>query len=953
MHKTKKGLLLAIDSNSLIHRAYHAYPPALVSSDGRPVNAVYGFTSMLLDILLKYKPEYVFCAFDTHKPTFRHTDYVGYKASRPKTDSELSSQFGIVEQVLQALNIPIFKVEGYEADDILGTITHFAATDRVSPVTHSYILTGDRDLFQLVDDKIHVILPKGSFKNLQEYSTQQVIDSMGVPPERITDLKGLMGDASDSIPGVKGVGPKTACDLITTYGSLEEIYKHIADIANKSKKLATVLQEEEEIAVLSKKLATITKEAPVTFTYEAALTHDFSMAAAMNIFTQLQFRSLLPKLKKFGDLTAQKQEDVPVATVTGSLEDDLAKHIDEYAQTDESFSMSGADILHRLERVPVSGEQSTISNWDLQQRITYLYELTQNAKKNKNGFVVIYQDEKLVKLDISRLDLSLFGGVPLLTFGMFHYFNNTPGGIQGSKIAAENLPKINALINDFCLIDVEGLSYSINTGRTDYSLVEQFMQYSIDPNVFNPRYTKAVLLRLFIEAKSVQKYETIERVASAWDAVTDIKNEMSTPLKLHQYLDKQTFFGVALMHLRGVLMSTIPIEKTGVDLEKEIQRIEREIFDDIGFEFNIRSPKQLGDILFGQLGLPAKKKTKTGYSTDDEVLQELMEAHPAIPKILQYRQITKLLGTYIKPFLELAATYNNEHSGEQFTLMAANPEDKKTEFRIHSQFNPLATPTGRLSSNNPNLQNLPIKTELGRSIRKFFVPEKDHVIISLDYSQIDLRVMAHIADDEGLIEAFTNNRDIHRSTAAKVFGVAYEEVDDAQRRMAKTVNFGLLYGMSSFGLSRSLGISVKEAAEFINSYFANFPKVKDYMDEIERFGKEKGYVVSLLGRRRFIYGIDSHIRQRQQAAFREAINMPIQGGTDDIMRLSLGRISMLPEVLSGQVRLILQVHDALVFEVPNNEEMVQQTAEKIKDIMENVIKLKVPLKVEYKIGDSL
>ncbi len=933
-----KGLLLAIDANSLLHRAYHAYPLTLTTTDGQPVNAVYGFTSMLLDAILTYKPEYVFCAFDTKKATFRHVAYAGYKANRPQTDNELLTQIPYVYEVLKSLNIPVFAVEGYEADDLLGTVCQQLTTLHYSPIKQTYVLTGDRDLFQLVNERVQVVLPKGSFRNLEQFTEEKVLASMGVAPVHVPDLKGLMGDASDNIPGVKGIGPKSAIDLLTKFHTIEEIYTHIADIERDSKRVAQLLVDGEESARMSKELATILRTAPIQFKPDDAETKSFDPGVVQQLFAKLQFRSLFPRLNRLMSITGT--EIVPEAVkeeksnvLQGTLSEDFAKIGDVKIGTIETFSVAGKT---------------------LQERIDVLQSFTA-----KGQYLLIYCNES-IKLALVE-GLSTHNA--LTTFGVYEYFANAPDKGQ-LTISSTDLQSLFAKI-----IDIELLSFTTHTGRDDYSLQEDLLLYGMG-NLSDALIDKAseifkiAAIRIHREFERVAQYQSLSRIDTLWELLQN-KN---VPLGLTQNIDLPAIFGVALMHLRGISIDLETVNKEIAAFKEKLSLVERNIYDLVGFEFNIRSTRQLANVLFGNLALPNAKKTKTGFSTDDEVLQGLVDTHPVIKEILEFRQLSKLISTYMEPYLVLASASGIKKdkviadATSQMNLFGGAPEvSEKLQnanvegniLRVHSTFAVMGTTTGRLSSSNPNLQNLPVKTDAGKVIRRFFVPEKGYKLVSLDYSQIDLRVLAHISEDPGLIEAFKQGQDIHRSTAAKVFHVPFAEVTDQQRRFAKSINFGLMYGMSSYGLSKSIGVEVSEAAKFITEYFAQFPLVKKYMAETIAMAKEKGYVLSLLGRRRFVSGITANNKMRVQAAEREAINMPIQGGADDIMRLAMGRISLLPEVLSGEVRLVLQIHDELVFEMKDDSTFIEGEVAKIKDIMESVLKLSIPLKVDSAIGETL
>lgn len=944
-----KGLLLAVDANSLLHRAYHAYPLSLTTTDGQPVNAVYGFTSMFLDALLQYKPEFVFCAFDTKKPTFRHVSYTGYKANRPETDSELMTQIPYVYEVLASLNIPIFDIEGYEADDILGTVCKKVASERFWPITQTYVLTGDRDLFQLVNEKVQVVMPKGSFRNLEQFTEEKVLASMGVAPQYVPDLKGLMGDSSDNIPGVKGIGPKTAVELLTNFHTVEEIYQHLEDVQTKNKRVTQLLIDGHESAVMSKELATIATDAPVTFSPEAAETKTFSPQVASQVFSKLQFKSLFPRLNRFVALTgnAFAQSSPGQLTMQPPNKEEVVQKAKELGDVRNarytSYPLVEKNMSERIELLFKHGSEGT---WRL---LIYCNEVLYVAE-----FDIPSNSQKQLKT---------------VSFGLFDCLNNSVS--EGQAPNPEDI-KLNETL------DIELLSYAQHTGRGDYSLQQDLLQagmgnLSDELAANHEKVTEIALYRMAEEFAKATEYEPLPRVLDLWDRLVTVSEWGGClPYAITMKEDTAAAIGVALMHIRGISIDMAMVKNKIEEYKSIIARVEKDIYESVGFEFNIRSPRQLANVLFGNLSLPNARKTKTGYSTDDEVLQGLLDAHPVVSKIIEFRQVTKLVSTYMEPYLELARRSSTEDAQtsqqtEQISLFGNPAQIQRLEekpmiqmsgdrIRVHSTFSVTSTTSGRLSSVNPNLQNLPVKTEIGKVIRSFFVPDAGKKLVSIDYSQIDLRVLAHISQDKGLIEAFQQGRDIHRSTAAKIFHKNFDEVTDSQRRFAKSINFGLVYGMSPFGLSRSIGVDVKEAAAFIEEYFAQFPGVKEYMNQTIQFAREKGYVTSLLGRRRYIAGIATNNKMRAQASEREAINMPIQGGADDIMRLALGKISLLPEVLSGEIKLVLQVHDELVFEMNDYETAqghLQQKIEKLIDIMENVITLDIPLKAEAEIGNSL
>ncbi|PJA13086.1 hypothetical protein COX64_03710 [Candidatus Dojkabacteria bacterium CG_4_10_14_0_2_um_filter_Dojkabacteria_WS6_41_15] len=982
-----KGLLLAVDANSLLHRAYHAYPLSMTTTDGQPVNAVYGFASMFLDALLQYKPEYVYCAFDTKKPTFRHISYVGYKANRPETDSELVGQIPYVYDVLKSLNIPIFDIEGYEADDILGTVCAKVEAERFWPITQTYVLTGDRDLFQLVNERVQAVLPKGSFRNLEQYTEEKVYASMGVTPEHVPDLKGLMGDSSDNIPGVKGIGPKTASVLLNKYQTIEEIYEHIADVQVDNKRVAQLLIDGHESATMSKELATIAKDVPVTFSPEAAETRTFNPSDVSALFSKLQFKSLFPRLNRLVALTGNSEAQKNPAQL--SMESPNKEEIVEKAAElgdQKTVEHSEISLLGKSfsERLQLLFSPPTKGKWRLCvycNEVVYISEFAKNQAQSKQ--------------------------LSTISFGLYDMLTNSPKANESIVIKEDQLK---------VLLDIELLSYLLHTGRKDYSLQEDLLQAGMGnlPDELANNRAKVVelaLYRMAVEFESAKLYLPLPRVLEIWDRTLDVAEWGGLiPYAFAMNEDLPVAIGVALMHQRGILIDIEKVTKRVEEYRGILARLEKEITEIVGFEFNVRSTKQLANVLFGNLGLPNARKTKTGFSTDDEVLQGLVASHPVVEKVLEHRQMAKIVSTYMEPYLELKFKGLKDKvqstEVEQFNMFGSVKSEKlkdegmKVEdvvpdvdvigedfLRVHSTFSIMGTTSGRLSSSNPNLQNLPVKTEVSKVVRGFFVPEPGKKLVSIDYSQIDLRVLAHISQDKGLIGAFQRDEDIHRSTAAKIFHVPYDKASKKQRQFSKTINFGLVYGMSSYGLSKSIGVDVREAAKFIEEYFEQFPKVKEYMNETVLFAREHGYVESLLGRRRYIAGIATNNKMRAQAAGREAINMPIQGGADDIMRLALGKISLLPEVLGGEVKLVLQVHDELVFEIKEDESTKARKQEsskaqtqesnkaekqessnapklergndmtavikKLTGIMESVLVLDVPLKAEAEVGESL
>ena len=921
--------LLLIDTNSLIHRAYHAYPLTLINAKGEPVNAVYGVTSMLLDVLLKLKPKYVIAVFDSKGPTFRHKEYTGYKAHRPKADSELSHQFKGVKEIIQALNIPIIEAEGFEADDLIGTITKLLEdAKRSKKKTQNkhpdkiHILTNDKDIFQLVTDYVNVLAPYKRFQYLTKVDANKVKEILGVLPKQVIDYKALVGDPSDNIPGVKGVGPKTAVALLQQYKTLEAIYKNLGKIQKQKPALYRKLSDDYQNAQLSKQLATIKRDVPLRIDLDKALLKDFDIRQAYNVFLEYQFKSLLPKLSKLYE------------TLTG-------KEISQKVITRKPSSVSIKKFIEK---------QKMIQKPD----INTIISLLQQAKDSRGQKSLVFafyndmlyygfiQEERLVKTDFCPSPVVGYNVLGLIRA----LFKDTPKGILEKK-----LPGLFTILNDLKQVsDIKLCAYGLITGRTSYELQDLSNMY-LNSLVDTESILDVVLNIAFKQYKQIQ----------------NIDDEFNKHLlTLTTFIDPIVMVAVVLMEHYGICIDLEKVKKYHQVLEDKLMSLEKDIYEQVGFEFNVRSSKQLASVLFDVLKLTPSKKRKTGFSTDINTLTELKGSHPVIDLLIEYRKLQKIYSTYVKPFLEgkyfkHSAKVGSGDEKSQLALIGSVQRNDKTSVncsRIHTQFNPIRTSTGRFASSNPNMQNLPKRSEEGAKVREFFVPSAGNIFISFDYSQIDLRVLAHTSQDEHLIEAFINDQDIHKETASKIFNKPYEEITDKERRVAKTINFGIVYGMSPYGLAKSLGLEYREAQMFLDAYFEQFPKVKEYMKKTEEFVIKHGFVLSLFGRRRYIFGITSNNANRRQAAFREAINMPIQGGSDDIMRKAIATILMQDDaVKSGIAKLILQIHDELVFEVPNSKKFTLDWAKAIKNIMENVLEyppeFRVPLKVEYEVKVSL
>ncbi len=895
--------IILIDTNSLMHRAYHAYPISLVNAQGEPVNAVYGVTSMLLDLLLKFTPKYVVCAFDSKAPTFRHKKYTGYKAKRPKTDSELTGQFKAIKEVISSLNIPIFEIEGYEADDIIGTLTKIIKNTPNKP-KELFILTNDKDLYQLVDNYVTILAPYKRFQYLVKVNEDMVKKILGVTPSQVIDYKALVGDPSDNIPGVRGIGPKTAVMLLQKYGSLENIYKNLEKIAKENPSIYRKLADGYEEAKLSKELATIKRDLPIVFNLEDASLAEFDIQKAYKTFIHMQFKSLIPKINKlYTVITGKEPEYISDATKKVELEPLQVESKEEY---------SPKELTHKI------------------------YDLLEKVRSSKSTIWVYYNQRLYVAYLTKKLEQNW------ITYNIIGLFRDLITASENQTLSKVVSHIVNTLKTG--VFDIQLGAYALITGRTSYSLEDLVTMY-LDTTLDKEQLIEYTTNIALMQTKKLKELD---------------KNFNKKSFELVTKIDPYTALAVSLMEKNGLCVDLNKVKEYNQILQEKLEEIEKKIHETVGFEFNVRSTKQLAHVLYEVLRLTPIKKRKTTYATDIDTLIQLRGTHPVIDYLIEYRKLQKIHSTYVKPFIEGKYIQTPiEPANSQMSMFdVSSNQNSEPCTKVHSTFNPLRTTTGRLASSNPNLQNLPLRTQEGAKVREFFVPAKGNIFISFDYSQIDLRVLAHTSQDENLIKAFIDKRDIHRETASKIFNKPYDKITDNERRVAKVINFGIVYGMSPYGLSQTLNIDYHQAEEFLKTYFEQFPKVKEYMQKIEDFVIEHGFVLSLFGRRRYIYGITSNNKNRRQAAFREAINMPIQGGSDDIIRTAIKKIfENDKDVQENRAKLVLQIHDELVFEVPKTEYFVRKWPQKIKKIMESVLKypkeFSVPLVVEYKVEETL
>lgn len=876
MNKT----LVIIDGNSIINRAFYALPE-MSNKEGLKTNAIYGFTNMLLKIIDTYNPTHISVAFDRKAPTFRHIEFKEYKAGRKKMPDELREQFEPLKDLLDKFNIHRLEIDGYEADDIIGTVSKIAEDNGFKV----YIVTGDKDAIQLASNKTTTLITKKGVGEVEEYDYDSVIEKYEMTPTQFIDLKGLMGDKSDNIPGVPGIGEKTGIKLIKEFSSIEGIFDNIDSIKGSTKKK---LEENKELAIMSKKLATIIRDVPVEFNLEELEYGNYNTKDILDVFKYLGFTSLIPRI---GNLD-ESEEIVNEANIEISKLEDIDEFINKVKENNEL-------IIKTVTR------EGNI----LDKRIKYIF-LSVDGKK------IYYVEEN----SIHKLEY-IFTSNEIKKLGYNlkdDYIALKPYGIK-----LENI-----------YFDITIAEYLIDSmSSTSYECSAIAMKY-----LTKKVKTKEELLGKGVKAKKYQDLDFEElssHISQIIDTVKNVMPIMEENLKesnmdgLLYHVEMPLVEVLADMEYEGVKVDKEKLNELGSQFKEIIKKLESEIYKISGEEFNINSPKQLGVILFEKLGLPVIKKTKTGYSTNAEVLDKLKDQSPIIDKIIEYRQIVKLNSTYVEGLLSII-----------------NPIDG----RIHSSFNQTITTTGRISSTEPNLQNIPVKLEMGRNIRKVFISDKGCKLVDADYSQVELRVLAHMSQDETMIDAFKHNEDIHTKTASQVFNVSMDEVTSKQRSDAKAVNFGIVYGKSDFGLSEDLNIPVKQAKEYIENYFNKYNKIKEFMDNIIDDASSNGYVTTILNRRRYIPEIKSSNFMLRNAGKRAAMNAPIQGSAADIIKIAMINVYKKLEENNLKSKLILQVHDELIVEAVDSE--IDIVKKIVKDEMENAVCLDVNLDVDLNIGDS-
>ncbi|MFW5786971.1 MAG: DNA polymerase I [Halanaerobiales bacterium] len=860
--------LFLLDGHSLAHRAFYALP-LLSNSEGHYTNAVFGFCKMLFRLIDDEDPDLMGVAFDKKGPTFRHKEYDEYKADRKETPEELSPQFDILKKLLEVLKIPQFEVDGFEADDIIGTLAKRAADDGYQVV----IVTGDRDALQLVDENIKVMYTRKGITDIVYYDLKKVREKYQLEPKQLVDMKGLMGDKSDNIPGIPGIGEKTATSLLKEFSSMENILDNIEKVSGKKRK--ENLRKYGEQARMSKMLGEIKVNVPLDIDYNQLKRGELTPEEnkrVVELFEDLEFNSLL---ERYQEIDILSPEDVEIIDLKKSeqIKNSLSE-IKEKGKMSVLFLLDEYDnpVESNLECILISYKENEVLRLPPEEKI---FNIIEPLLENKNIKKVMYKAKETM-LTAKRYNLEINGLVfePLLARYLLY--------------PSENMISIDELFKQ---------------------------ELSFEPGDDLPR---------------IKKYAIrINRLFELNDILME-KLENKNLIQVYKDIELPLIPCLAEMELNGIKVDRTYLNKLSEKWQQRINKIVKKAHKLAGEEFNLNSPQQVGEVLFEKLGLPVIKRTKTGYSTSISVLEKLKDKHEIVPLIMEYRKWSKLKSTYVDALPPLI----NSDTG-----------------RIHTSFNQMITATGRLSSTDPNLQNIPIRTKEGREVRKAFVPEDENwLLLAADYSQVELRVLAHISEDNSLQDAFQKGLDIHTETASRIFEVEPEQVTSNMRREAKVINFGIAYGMSAYGLSQDLDVSRKEAEEYIEKYFERFNGVKEYMDKVTEMAEDKGYVTTMFNRRRYIPDINSGNYHKRSFARRTAINTPIQGSAADIMKLAM--IDVYDELSKNNLnaRLLLQVHDELVLEV--KKEDLKETAKLLKEKMEKTVSLNVPLEVDLQIASN-
>ncbi len=885
MYKDKKIVL--IDGHSILNRAFYGVPP-LTNAEGLHTNAVYGFLNILLKILEEESPQYLCVAFDVKDPTFRHLVYSEYKGTRKGMPDELHEQVPLIKRVLEAMGIKMLEKPGLEADDILGTIA-FRAQEKGMEVS---LVSGDRDLLQIATSKIKIRIPKtkAGKTEVEDYYEQDVLEKYQVTPKQFIELKGLMGDSSDNIPGVPKIGAKTATDLIVKFKSIQGIYEHLEEITKKS--IKDSLEENRDLADLSLFLATINTECEIDYSFDDFEIGNLFTDEAYEWFRKLEFKNLM---KKFDD----------------------KNHIQ-------------AEEFHYIKIADRNTAENVIRNAKKEDKVA-VYILRDNLQSTDMLGIALAYSENDIYFIHKNIEITQEFLVKELADLISSIQHDTSEDRQLIGFLLKNDYCYYAPLNSRGLFDVQLAAYLLNPLKNDYKMddiANEYLDFSmpLKENLLGKKSFSQVYEQ---QPEMIEKYAALQ-VFTGWKAAQILEKRMKEEDMLSLFYEIEMPLTLVLWELEknGIKVKPDELKSYGDALVGRIQELEARILQDAGVVFNINSPKQLGEILFEKMGIPGGKKTKTGYSTGVEVLEKLAAEYPIAADVLEYRGLAKLKSTYADGL----AVYIKEDN------------------RIHSSFNQTIAATGRISSTEPNLQNIPVRMELGRLIRKVFVPKEGYVFVDADYSQIELRILAHMSGDEQLIEAYRSSEDIHRITASKVFHTPFEEVTSLQRRNAKAVNFGIVYGISSFGLSQDLSITRKEAASYIEEYFKTYPGIKKFLDQCVSDAKEKGYSVTLFGRKRPMPELKSSNFMQRSFGERVAMNAPIQGTAADIMKIAMINVYEELKKQNLKSKLVLQVHDELLIEASLDE------LEVVKDILENQMKnaaqLLVSLEVDLHVGEN-
>ncbi|MCA9386912.1 DNA polymerase I [Candidatus Dojkabacteria bacterium] len=866
--------LVIIDSFALIFRAYYAYPPTLSTKDGMITNAIYGYATLLIDVINKFKPDYLIAVFDSDKPTIRSTEFATYKANRKETDQDLLLQIPKVIELVETFNIPMLKVDGYEADDIIATLCETYKKRGIDQI----VVTGDQDLFQLVDDDTSVYLAGKSFSQSKLYNADDVFEKLGVKPTQIPDFKGLSGDPSDNIPGVAGIGKKSAEQLLTEYGSIDEVYSHIEELkpAWKNK-----LQEGYEIAIKSRELATVVPDVPINFAIESAEFDTFPLDDVLELCSQLEFKSITVKIKKLAESLGINTEEKSAAKQSLGLFEQL-----EESDVSVTFKNYSEEIHRKDENLFIFSKVNNIEkapiDYQLDEIIVKLGEDLYSVKQPKiKDFIkgILKNSNKIIGVNIKEL---------------LHSLINL--GIDAKEVFK---------------ISFEDLGYAtqiVSEGTATYS-IEDVLSFTDSGYSSTP---EAIL----------------EKLPNAYEYIKEVFVKDKKLYEVYE-LEKEVLSTVIEMEQEGILFDHDKIEEFKQKLDKEIDKLTKKIYEYAGHEFNINSPKQVGEVLFEEMGLPVDKKTKSGsYSTNEKSLSKIKEVDPIVEAILNFRELDKLRSTYVTPL----------------------PGFVSNDGKIHAVFDQMGAVSGRFSSRNPNMQNIPANDGVGVNIRDAFIAEKDSIFVAFDYSQQELRILSALADEQIMIDSFNKGEDIHALTASQLFGKDVKDVTKSERTAGKTINFSIVYGVSGFGLSENLKIGRKEAQDLIDTYYSKYKKIAEYFDNKRKEIHIKMYGETILGRRRKNTMTKSKQWFIKNAVERELLNFAIQGSAADLMKLAMNKFEQ--RLSKYPAKLILQIHDEFLFEFnkPEDKKLLNEFIVDVKDIMENVYDIGVDYKVDVKSG---